>query len=102
MLLKPLPFLLLMIALLGGCMSASETTSEADQSVKCSISQNSTGLVTISWPSEVGYNYRMVAFCKTKTQIGDRVYRGTGDTITVQFRLDPSLPLPEYRVDAWK
>ncbi len=98
--LKILSSMLLMLACLTGCMS-SESTGKAVQSVRCSISQNSTGLVTISWPSEVGYNYRLVAFAKGKTQVGDQVYRGTGDTIAVQFRLDPSLPLPEYRVDCW-
>lgn len=60
--------------------------------------QNNEGLVTISWPSREGYNYRLVARTEGKVIMDSKVYRGTGEDIVIQFMRDRSKPLPDYSV----
>ena len=65
---------------------------------KTAISQNHEGLTTISWPSRKGYNYRLAVPDGGKLIYDQKVYEGTGEDISVQFRLDPGKPLPDYKV----
>ena len=69
---------------------------------RVSSSQNSQGIVTLTWESKIGYRYRlMIRDMKTGqwTPVeGSEVYEGTGDTITVQDRQNPNKPLPWYSV----
>jgi len=79
---------------LAGCVSKAVDP----EPVKSSTSQNHAGLVTISWQSKIGYTYHLVAYEDGRIFQDKKVYEGTGDTITVQFKRDSSKPLPEYRV----
>ncbi len=79
-----------------GCVSR---TLEPVYPPNVTTSQNNEGLVTISWPSQTGYNYRLAALDKNGRPMYDnKVYRGTGDTIEIQFMRDPRKPLPNYVV----
>ncbi len=80
---------------LAGCVSK---TIEPMYIPNVAASQNHDGLVTISWPSRTGYNYRLVARDQGKTILDKKVYRGTGQTITVQFMRKSDRPLPNYTV----
>ncbi len=84
---------------LTGCVSE---TIEPEYIPNVSAVQNSQGLVTISWPSRVGYNYRLVARQKSNVTFDKRVYPGTGEEIVVQFKRDPRKPLPDYTVQPEK
>ena len=69
---------------------------------RVSSSQNSTGIVTLSWESKKGYNYRLlIRDMKTgewKPVAGSDLYEGTGETITVQDQQNPNKPMPWYSV----
>jgi len=69
---------------------------------RVSSSQNSKGIVTLSWASKKGYQYRlMIRDMKTGdwTPVeGSEVYKGTGETITVQDQQNPNKPMPWYSV----
>lgn len=84
-------------SLLGaGCV---EKNIEPAYIPKVSSTQNNEGVVSISWPSRKGYNYRLSAQDETGKLIVDKkVYKGTGDIIDVEFKRDPQKPLPDYRV----
>lgn len=78
----------------SGCVSK-----RIDQGyVPVATTQNSEGLVTLSWPSRKGYNYRLVArdYQKHEMAVSKKVYPGTGGTITIQFKRDPKEALPDY------
>lgn len=82
-----------------GCVSK---TIEPADIPRVSTSQNSQGVVTLSWASKKGYNYRLLVLdLKTrewKPVAGSSVYEGTGDMITVQDQQNPNKPLPWYSV----
>jgi hypothetical protein len=84
-------------ALLGLTSCVSEVV-EPEYFPKTAVSQNHAGLTTISWPSLKGYNYRLAVPDGGKLVYDDKVYEGTGEDISVQFRLDPGKPLPDYKV----
>ncbi len=63
-----------------------------------STTQNSDGLVTICWQSRKGYNYRLCACEQERVVVNQKVYRGTGQEIVVQFKRDVRKPLPDYSV----
>ena len=69
---------------------------------RVSSSQNSKGIVSLSWASKKGYNYRlMVRDMKTgewTPVAGSDVYEGTGETITVEDQQNPNKPMPWYSV----
>jgi hypothetical protein len=69
---------------------------------RVSTSQNSKGIVTLSWASKKGYTYRLLMRdMKTgewKPVAGSDVFEGTGETITVQDQQNPNNPLPWYSV----
>ncbi len=69
---------------------------------RVTTSRNNAGLVTLSWESKGGYNYRlMIRDMNTgawSPVAGSDVYKGTGETITVQDRQNPNKPLPWYSV----
>jgi hypothetical protein len=69
---------------------------------RVSSSQNSAGIVTLSWASRKGYQYRlMIRDMKTgewRPVEGSEVYKGTGETITVQDQQNPNKPMPWYSV----
>lgn len=83
-----------MILLVTGCVSKVIDA----PSVPVATTQNSEGVVTLSWESKVGYGYHLVArdMASRKMVIDSKLYRGTGKVITVQFKRDPNKPLPEY------
>lgn len=80
---------------LAGCVSH---TIEPAYIPNVATSQNHEGLTTISWPSRKGYNYRLAVRSGREVIYDKKVYQGTGETIVVQFKLDPSKPLPDYVV----
>ncbi len=69
---------------------------------RVSSSQNSAGIVTLSWDSKIGYKYRLlIRDMKTgewKPVAGSDLYVGTGETITVQDQQNPNKPLSWYSV----
>jgi len=65
---------------------------------KIATSQNYEGMITISWPSRKGYDYRLAVRDKGKLIYDNKVYKGTGETIVVQFKRDPGKPMPDYAV----
>lgn len=69
---------------------------------RVSSSQNGTGIVTLSWESKVGFEYRLLMrdmdTGKWIPVAGSGVYEGTGKTITVQDQQNPKKPLPWYSV----
>ena len=65
---------------------------------KVATSQNYKGVVSISWPSRKGYNYRLGVRDKGKVDFDTKTYKGTGEDIVVQFKLNPEIPLPDYVV----
>ena len=69
---------------------------------RVSSSRNSKGIVTLSWESKVGFQYRLLIrdmdTGKWAPVAGSGVYQGTGKTITVQDRQNPKKPLPWYSV----
>jgi hypothetical protein len=102
---KPVGLILLLIGLLSTAGCVSERI-EPEHSPRVTTAQNSEGLVTLSWKSELGYDYR-IFFLNADTRQwhqmpGSKVYRGTGDVITIQDRRNPRLPLPWYSVRADK
>jgi len=82
-----------------GCVSK---TIEPADIPRVSSSQNSAGVVTLSWASKKGYQYRlMIRDMNTgewKPVEGSEVYEGTGETITVQDQQNPNKPMPWYSV----
>ena len=94
------------IALLGvgllcniGCVSKKIEPADIP---RVSSSQNSAGVVTLSWASKTGYQYRlMIRDMKTgewTPVAGSEVYKGRGETITVQDQQNPHKPMPWYSV----
>lgn len=84
------------ISLLGfGCV---EKKIDPAYIPKVATTQNNEGVITISWPSRKGYNYRLCAREKEQLIVDQKVYKGTGDTIYVEFKRDPEKPLPDYSV----
>ena len=83
----------------SGCVSKSIDPADIP---RVSTSQNSSGLVTLSWESKVGYEYRLLVrdmnTGKWSPVAGADVYKGTGETITVQDQQNPRNPLPWYSV----
>ena len=69
---------------------------------RVSSSQNSKGIVSLSWESKIGYKYRLlIRDMKTgewTPVAGSDVYEGTGETITVQDQQNPNKPMPWYSV----
>jgi hypothetical protein len=69
---------------------------------RVTTARNNAGIVTLSWESKKGYNYRlMIRNMNTGewSPVKDsEVYKGTGETITVQERQNPNEPLPWYSV----
>jgi hypothetical protein len=66
------------------------------------IAQNSDGEVNLAWDSEAGYIYTIyyqdsegADWMPLKS--ADRI-RGTGETLTVQDRINPNLPPRRYRL----
>lgn len=69
------------------------------------VSMDGEGMVTLSWDSLPGYNYRLVAVDLDdngnvmKTELARDVHRGTGEPIVVRFKSDRTTrTLPEYSV----
>lgn len=93
--------ILLSIGLLCSTGCVSEKIEPADIP-RVSTSQNSKGVVSLSWASKKGYNYRlMIRDMKTgewSPVPGSDVYKGTGEIITVQDQQNPKKPLPWYSV----
>ena len=82
--------------LVTGCV---ETRIEPAYIPKVATTQNNEGVVTISWQSRKDYNYRLSAQAENGQVVVDKkIYKGTGDIITVSFKRDPSKPLPDYSV----
>lgn len=102
---KPAFLFLLMISILvsAGCV---RETIEPEYSPRVTTSQNSDGLVTVSWESDLGYDYILQAMDPDVRQWipvkGGKRYRGTGEVITVQDKRDPRKPLPWYSARAEK
>ena len=94
--------LLLSIGLLCSTGCVSEKIEPADIP-RVSTAQNSKGVVSLSWASKKGYNYRlMIRDMKTGewTPVpGVDVFKGTGEIITVQDQQNPNKPLAWY--SAW-
>lgn len=71
-----------------------------------SSSQNSDGIVTLSWESKTGYEYRIlirdINTGEWSPVKGSGVYRGTGETIIVRDQQNPNNPLPWYSVSPKK
>lgn len=90
-----LPIVALCGFLVAGCQTREIID---DRPIPVTITQNSDGLVTLSWPSMKGYNYRLIArdYDKRMIVMAKTIYQGTGDTITVQFKRDPNKTLPTY------
>lgn len=69
---------------------------------RISTSQNSEGVVTLSWASKKGYSYRLfILDMKTrewKPVEGADLFEGTGEIITVQDQQKPGKELPWYSV----
>ena len=87
--------------LLAGCVSEEI---QPEYIPRVSTSQNAKGMVTLSWPSRVGYTY-WIYVRNEQTQIweplkGAKVYVGTGDMISVEDQQTPGKPLPWYSVRA--
>ena len=82
-----------------GCVS--EKIEPADIP-RVSTSQNSKGVVTLSWASKKGYTYRLMIRDMSTGEWspvpGAGVFQGTGDIITVQDQQNPNKPLPWYSV----
>jgi hypothetical protein len=81
-----------------GLVSCVSRTVEPAYFPKVATSQNHEGITTISWPSREGFNYRLAVKEAGKVIYDKKVYRGTGEDIVLQFRLDPGRPLPDYAV----
>jgi hypothetical protein len=89
------PFAAVMLLMSGGCVSQKI---EPEYIPRVSTTQNNQGMVTISWPSRVGYTYRLSAEDQGQVHVDRKEYMGTGDVIEVEFMRDPSKRLPDYRV----
>jgi len=83
----------------SGCVSKNI---EPEDIPRVATSQNSAGVVTLSWDSKKGYRYRLLIrdmkSGEWKPVAGSKVYEGTGETITVQDQQNPNKPLPWYSV----
>jgi len=82
-----------------GCVSE---TIEPEYIPRVTVTQNVQGVVSISWPSRIGYTYQLVAEDQGKVYEDQKRYTGTGDIIVVEFKRDPTKPLPDYRVQPQK
>jgi len=96
--------LVLMCALsLAGCVSE---RIEPAHSPRVTTAINSDGIVTLSFESRAGYDYRLFIMDSDTRQWspvqGVGVIRGTGETITIQDRQNPRKPLPWYSVRSEK
>jgi hypothetical protein len=93
--------LLFSIGILCGSGCVSEKVEPADIP-RVSTSQNSKGLVTLSWASKKGYTYRLMIRDMSTGEWspvpGSDVFKGTGEIITVQDQQNPNKPLPWYSV----
>jgi hypothetical protein len=93
--------LLLGVGLLCSTGCVSEKI-EPEDIPRVSTSQNSKGLVTLSWTSKKGYAYRLMiremSTGEWKPVPGADLFKGTGGTITVQDQQNPNKPLPWYSV----
>lgn len=82
-----------------GCVSEKI---EPEDIPRVSTSQNSKGLVTLSWASKKGYAYRLMIRDMSTGEwnpvSGADLFKGTGETITVQDQQNPNKPLPWYSV----
>jgi len=83
----------------SGCVSKKI---EPEDIPRVATSQNSSGVVTLSWESKKGYRYRLLIrdmkSGEWRPVAGSKVYEGTGETITVQDQQNPNKPLPWYSV----
>ena len=82
------------MVLMAGCVSKVVDAPP----VPVATTQNSEGITTLTWPSKVGYGYRLVArdLENRAIGIGSKLYIGTGEIITVQVKRDPDKNLPVY------
>jgi len=91
------------LVLSAGCV---RQTIEPEYHPRVSTSQNSDGLVTLSWETRVGYDYSLFVVNPETREWqplkGSKVYPGTGESITVTDRRNPRQPLPWYSVRAQK
>ena len=82
-----------------GCVSEKDEPADIP---RVSTSQNSKGLVTLSWASKKGYTYRLMIRDMSTGEWspvrGSDVFKGTGEIITVQDQQNPNKPLPWYSV----
>ncbi|NLX26602.1 MAG: hypothetical protein GXY61_11720 [Lentisphaerae bacterium] len=67
-----------------------------------SASRGRDGIVTVSWPSRVGYRYRLFAANshgeKEPVEKYGEIFTGTGENIEISFFTNPNEPLPVYSV----
>ena len=89
------PFAAVLLLLAAGCVSQKI---EPAYIPRVSTAQNNQGMVTISWPSRIGYTYRLSAEDQGQVYVDRKEYIGTGEDIVVEFMRDPSKKLPDYRV----
>ena len=84
------------VFLLSGCVSEPV---EPMYIPKLAVAQSSNGTVVISWPSKVGYRYRLFA-CKEngKAVAYEKPFIGTGDIIEFKFAWKSDRPLPMYSI----
>ncbi|MDA3834276.1 MAG: hypothetical protein PF495_12865 [Spirochaetales bacterium] len=65
-------------------------------------SRGSNGVVTVSWPSRVGYRYRLFARKSGEkselTESYGKTFMGTGENIEITFPLSLNQPIPLFSV----
>ena len=87
----------------AGCVSQ---IIEPEHIPRVTTSQTSDGVVTLSWKSDVGYNYKIYIMSPDDRQWrplkGVAMFRGTGDLISIQDQRNLRAPLPWYSVRAEK
>ncbi|MBN2685203.1 MAG: hypothetical protein JXR40_07975 [Pontiellaceae bacterium] len=67
-----------------------------------SASRGRDGIATVSWPSRVGYRYRLFVTTpngqKGPVEKYGETFMGTGQNIEISFATNPNEPLPVYSV----
>jgi hypothetical protein len=88
---------------LSGCVSKEILP---EHSPRLTTAQNSDGLVSMSWKSEVGYKYWIYVMDPAdhvwSPLKGVDAFRGTGEIITFRDKRNPRLPLPWYSLRSEK
>jgi hypothetical protein len=87
---------------LAGCVST--PMDELEHEPILMITQNSDGVVSLSWESEPGYEYKLYSIDRGETEWKpmNRTFKGTGATISLADKVNPRKSDRRYWIQADK